>query len=232
MYPVGMKPGPSATAASATRDWSAYFDAVADAGPRETLVDAADRFDSEGFVDRTDPPLAVDLGCGTGRDTLELLRRGWRVLAIDGETEAIGRLLARPELAALDAGPRLETCVCGFAEMDVPPCGLVNASFALPFCAPDAFASVWARIRDALVPGGRFAGHFLGDRDDWASLEDRTHHTRDEVDRLLEGLAVERLDVEISGPDPADRLPKRWHVFHVVARRPDSPGSSGSRASS
>ena len=31
---------------------------------------------------------------GTGRDTAELLRRGWRVVAIDREPEAIDRLLA------------------------------------------------------------------------------------------------------------------------------------------
>ena len=38
------------------------------------------------------PGLAVDLGAGTGRDTAELLRRGWRVIAIDREPEAIDRL--------------------------------------------------------------------------------------------------------------------------------------------
>jgi trans-aconitate methyltransferase len=41
---------------------------------------------------------AVDLGCGAGRDTAELLRRGWRVLAIDAEAEAIRRLLERRDL--------------------------------------------------------------------------------------------------------------------------------------
>ncbi|MEC4815643.1 MAG: methyltransferase domain-containing protein [Scytonema sp. PMC 1069.18] len=41
---------------------------------------------------------AVDLGCGDGRDTVELLRQGWRVLAIDGEAEAIARLLNRPNI--------------------------------------------------------------------------------------------------------------------------------------
>ena len=32
---------------------------------------------------------AVDLGCGSGADTIALLKRRWRVLAIDGEAEAI-----------------------------------------------------------------------------------------------------------------------------------------------
>jgi len=66
-------------------EWSRYYDAVSD-DPRETLLDALDRFDA--------PGVAADLGCGTGRDTVELLRRGWQVVAIDSEEEAIRRLRA------------------------------------------------------------------------------------------------------------------------------------------
>jgi SAM-dependent methyltransferase len=64
--------------------WSRFY-AAAGTDPRETLLDALDRFEAE----KRAPGTAVDLGCGTGRDTLELLRRGWRVVAIDSQPEAI-----------------------------------------------------------------------------------------------------------------------------------------------
>ena len=64
-------------------EWARYYDASGDE-PRDTLLAAADAFDT--------PGVAVDLGCGAGRDTVELLRRGWRVVAIDSEAEAIRRL--------------------------------------------------------------------------------------------------------------------------------------------
>ena len=70
-----------------SRPWSRYY-AAAGQDPRETLLAALERFDAEGRAG-----LAVDLGCGTGRDTFELLRRGWRVLAIDAQSEALYRRL-------------------------------------------------------------------------------------------------------------------------------------------
>jgi len=69
--------------------WTRYYDATGEE-PRETLLLALEKFDAENRSG-----LAVDLGCGAGRDTAELLRRGWSVLAIDGEEEAIARLKRR-----------------------------------------------------------------------------------------------------------------------------------------
>jgi trans-aconitate methyltransferase len=78
------------------RDWLAYYQAVAGRPPRNTLLTALNYFEAEAPVDS--PRVAVDLGCGDGRDTVELLRRGWQVLAIDGEAQAIARLLERPDM--------------------------------------------------------------------------------------------------------------------------------------
>jgi SAM-dependent methyltransferase len=187
------------------RPWSRYYACAGD-DPRETLVDAAGRFAGPGF--------AVDLGAGTGRDTVELLRRGWSVLAIDGQTEAIERLLA----LAGGPSPRLETRLARIEDADWPPCELVNASFALPFVAPDRFAAVWGRIVSSLRPGGRFAGQLFGVNDDWAG-SGIVVHTRAEVEALLAPFEPERLE-EIDRPgSTAVGTEKHWHVFHVVARK-------------
>src|SRR5258708_30442219 len=45
-----------------------------------------------------------------------------------------------------------------FHESTWPTCDLVNASFSLPFCAPERFPEVWERIVESLRPGGRFCG--------------------------------------------------------------------------
>ncbi len=104
-------------------DWSAYYNAVANRPPRPTLLAALERFEPQ-TTHRT--RLAVDLGCGKGRDTIELLRREWRVLGIDAEEEAISRLLSR-EVARCEA---LETQICRLEEFKFPPdVDLTNGEF-------------------------------------------------------------------------------------------------------
>lgn len=195
-------------------DWTEYYEATGDE-PRSTLLEALERFDDEEPRQR----FAVDLGCGTGRDTLELLRRGWRVLALDGTAEAIERLRARPDLSGRERR-RLETRVVRFEDADWPAADLVNSSFALPFCPPEAFPALWRRIERSLRGGGRFSGHLFGDRDGWSDQDDLSFHTRAKLDELLAGFQVERLEEVEEDGLTATGKPKHWHLFHVVARRP------------
>jgi tellurite methyltransferase len=184
--------------------WTRYYEAAGEE-PRQTLLRALEHAGEPGF--------AVDLGCGAGRDTIELLRRGWRVLAIDREQEALERLLA-----VTGDDDRLATEIAAMEDATWPEADLVNASFSLPFCPREAFPGLWARIRGSLRPGGRFAGQLFGDRDDWAA--DLTVHARAELGELLDGLDVEHLEEYDEDGETATGATKHWHVYHVVARRP------------
>jgi SAM-dependent methyltransferase len=97
-------------------DWPAYHRAVAGASPRASLLAALNGFGRDSTRARS--PLAVDLGCGGGTDTVELLRRGWRVLAIDAEPHAIEFLRKRSDLTNI---ARLETQVCRVEHATWPP---------------------------------------------------------------------------------------------------------------
>jgi membrane dipeptidase len=187
------------------RPWRRYFDHAGDE-PRATLLEAMRRFDA--------PGLAVDLGCGTGRDTFELLRGGWSVVAIDREEEAIDRL--RAGLGSEDG--RLVTEVSRIEEARWPACDLVNASFVLPFCTPYRFGEVWGRIVGSLRPGGRFSGQLFGDRDSWAGAG-IVVQTRAEIGELLAPFEVERLDEVDEEGSTVLGTPKHWHLYHVVARK-------------
>jgi SAM-dependent methyltransferase len=187
------------------RHWNRYYAAAGD-DPRDTLIDGASRFD--------EPGLAVDLGCGNGRDTVELLRRGWRVIAIDGQSEAIELLRART-----GDDPRLETQVATYGEATWPAADLVNASWSIPFCSPEDFADVWQRVVSSLDEGGRFCGQLFGDRDGWAPADDMTFLSRRQAKALFRDFELERFEEVEEDSHTATGDPKHWHVFHVVARK-------------
>jgi len=193
------------------RGFSAYHAATRERGPRKTLLAALDAFaPAAGF--------AIDFGCGTGRDTVELLRRGWRVLAVDAEASAIAELAARSEAKA--AAQRLETLAARFETIALPPCDLVNSSFALPLCGPADFPPLWERIGAALRPGGRVACQLFGPRDSWAARQPPIAiHDRATIQSLLAGFEVEMLDEEETDSVTPRGRQKHWHIFHVVARR-------------
>src|ERR1041385_6848145 len=104
--------------------WEEFYQATEGDPPSDTLVKALDLFASE--TTSSGDLFAVDLGCGSGIDSLELLQQGWHVLAGDREPEAIQRLRAhlRPEQLA-----RLETQIASFEDLVLPQADLVNASF-------------------------------------------------------------------------------------------------------
>lgn len=196
------------------RDWVAYYQSVAGRPPRKTLLLALNSFDAEKLANAS--RLAVDLGCGDGRDTVELLRQGWSVLGIDGEKEAIARLRSRPDLDL----SLLSTQVMGFESLELPPArDLINASFCLPFCAREAFPSLWAKIVAALRTGGRFCGHLFGDRDSWIDKKMLAYHTRQQAEALLQPFTIEMFEEEEHpGKTPLGE-DRYWHVFHIVGRK-------------
>jgi tellurite methyltransferase len=216
---------------AAEKDWKGYFGAVLGKPPRDTLVAALDLFDKdaakpvivagasrplpEGGVGVGSPRFAIDLGCGEGRDTLELLRRGWRVLAIDAIPEAFEHLLPR---VPADQRPRLETRVATMESLDLPHCDLLNASYTLPFCAAPEFEAMWRKLVASVRSGGRLAGQLFGDRDDWARCGDRCHFTRSQVERLYADFVWESFREEEHDESDSSGV-KHWHVFHIVARK-------------
>jgi len=191
-------------------DWTEYYERTAGRPPRRTLLTALERAGAGAGRQ------AVDLGCGDGRDTVALLRQGWRVLAIDAEPAAIERLTQRPDLPP---GALLETRCARFEDAALPAADLINASFSLPLVPPERFGALWARLAASLTPGGRFSGQLFGERDGWRGEKAITFLTRAEAERLLAGFEIELFEEEESDAATPYGKQKHWHLFHIVARR-------------
>jgi SAM-dependent methyltransferase len=198
-----------------TENWESYYEKTGTRPPRDTLLFALDRFETE--LAATDRRFAIDLGCGNGRDTIELLRRSWHVLAVDAEAAAISGLTSREDLPP---DCHLETRIGRFEDMTLPEADLVNSSFALPLVDPPKFPALWDNILDSVRSGGRISCQLYGDRDSWVGRPGITFFTKSGIDALLEPLDVEFLREEEDQSVTPRGHQKHWHIFHIVARRP------------
>jgi SAM-dependent methyltransferase len=189
-----------------------YYEAVKNNPPHKTLEIAIQLFKSVGKESGT----AVDIGSGGGRDTLFLLNHGWQVVAIDKESTAFNYLTNQLKDAQDCFLTKVQTRM---EDAVIPEADLVNAGLSLPFCQPNCFSQLWRRISAAIKVNGRFAGHFFGERDSWASNPMQTHVTQALLTNLFKDFAIEYLkEVEDDCPTALGEA-KHWHVFHIVARK-------------
>ncbi|MCT9012858.1 class I SAM-dependent methyltransferase [Cupriavidus gilardii] len=191
--------------------WSNYYRRSEKRGSSPLLSEALRHVLEEGCRQ------AVDLGCGAGIEVQQLIRAGWQVLAIDREPEAITRTTSA--CSGTDEGV-LTTWLVDFEQLsELPASNLIHAGLALPFCRPEHFRQLWDQIRQALVPGGVYVGHFFGNRHGWSPHSHLTFHTEQEIRSLCHGLDVLLLrESESQMGEDSDSI--NWHRFDLIARRP------------
>ena len=197
--------------------WASYYTVTVGRPAWRTVCMAIDKFHNEDEAEARDGArFAVDLGCGAGRDARELLRAGWRVLAVDREPAARAALeeAVEPELR-----PRLQIQIEDLATASIPRCDLVNASLSLPYLAPDGFHSTWRRIVAALAPGARFAAMVFGDHDESAADPEMPCLPPEEIGTALSGFEIEHWSVEEDDRPTALGDPHHFHLVEFVARR-------------
>lgn len=202
--------------------WLEYLKVTATAAPHATLMTALDNFEKDGFP----AGMAVDLGCGQGRDTKELLRRQWTVLAIDSSQTALDELKKNidaefrdAEIERINERAALQTLNADFENLRIPGTDFVNASFSIPFCRPDRFPAFWRQVLIGLRSGGRFAGHFFGPNDEWVLRGSWTHFSRPRLLNVFYGFEMELFYEDERNFPTSEGIDKHWHLFHVVAKK-------------
>jgi len=193
--------------------WEDYYQKIQGRAPRPLLLAVLKAVEED--VSQNTSRHAIDLGCGDGTETLELLSRSWNVLAVDAEPGAIKRLLDKLSEAHR---AHLQTQIAKFEEVSLVPADLIHASFSIPFCKPEHFDTFWKKIVAAIKPGGRFAGQLFGVNDSWAHNKDMTFQTTKEARALFSDFEIESFQ-EQDEYGEAVSGPKHWHIFTVIAKK-------------
>lgn len=195
--------------------WSEYYERTLanPRPPRELFSRTVKRVKDSGVTER----MAVDLGCGIGVETLELLKQGWRVLSVDAQQAALEYLT---QIVPDEYKARSQTFCGSFETLDFPECDFIWAGNCLPFCPTEHLATVLNNIANALKPGGRFAGDFFAPRHAWASNEGVTVLSKDDIISAFPTLSVEYwLEGEGEAQTTLDGI-VHWHVHTIALRKP------------
>ena len=100
------------------------------------------------FIDMNiNPKYAIDLGCGTGRDTIYLIKNGWKVLSIDKENtkKIISSKLDNEELKNFNFECQ------DFENIELEKNNLLVANFSIPFCNKYYFNEFWNKISNSIL---------------------------------------------------------------------------------
>lgn len=102
------------------------------------------------FIEMNIKPLkAIDLGCGAGRDTIYLIKNGWKVLSIDRENtkKLISNKLDDEEIK------QFRFSIQNFENIELEETNLLVSNFSIPFCQKEYFNEFWKKITDSILTG-------------------------------------------------------------------------------
>lgn len=123
----------------------------------------------------------LELGCGSGRTLVPLVRDGWRVVGVDAAPAMLARCRQRLEHLGRDAAGRAELIAGDFREL------ALGRRFPLVICPFNAFMHLYTRpdverflgvVRRHLLPGGLFAFDVLNPDLAWLSRDPRKRWSR------------------------------------------------------
>lgn len=209
------KPQPSLSD-SEERGWKLYHKKTQGKDPHRVLRKAIELHALENCSGK----MALDLGCGGGRDSLFLLKMGWQVVAMDKSASAIETL--RKSATDICREDKIEFVHKSFENVTGPvgQFDLIQAGVSVPFCHPDNFSKFWeSAVVNSLVSGGRFAGHFFGDKDDWAYKQDMVFVDQFELNEMFRDFDLEFFKESETDKADVHGQNKHWHIFELVARK-------------
>lgn len=185
------------------KDWTNYQNKTYGDDACKLIID---------FLDKYKVDSAIDLGCGSGNETVYMVKNGIKVLAIDRQLnqDFILNRLSDSEKQLISFKES------SFEDVELPKTKLLTAFFSIPFCNPNNFDELWTKIYNSIEDNGYFVGQLFGDRDAWNVVESINKFSIDKVKEYLKNYNIIKLE-EIEYVRESDN--KKWHFYDIIAQK-------------
>lgn len=185
------------------KDWTNYQNKTYSDDACKLIID---------FLDKYKVDSAIDLGCGSGNETVYMVKNGIKVLAIDRQLnqDFILNRLSDSEKQLISFKES------SFEDVELPKTKLLTAFFSIPFCNPNNFDELWTKIYNSIEDNGYFVGQLFGDRDAWNVVESINTFSIDKVKEYLKNYNIIKLE-EIEYVRESDN--KKWHFYDIIAQK-------------
>lgn len=185
------------------KDWTNYQNKTYGDDACKLIID---------FLDKYKVDSAIDLGCGSGNETVYMVKNGIKVLAIDRQLnqDFILNRLSDSEKQLISFKES------SFEDVELPKTKLLTAFFSIPFCNPNNFDELWTKIYNSIEDNCYFVGQLFGDRDAWNVVESVNTFSIDKVKEYLKNYNIIKLE-EIEYVRESDN--KKWHFYDIIAQK-------------
>ncbi len=188
-------------------EWSNFFEATKEAEPSKQLIEAIKYVKPHGS--------ALDLGCGSGRDTRFMASTGMNVTAVDGDASAKSYI---DETNGL-----VEFVASDISSFELKQYDLINSMFVLSFLNPEKFRKLFPRLVESLNPNGILNINIFGKNDEWNTPGNtKTFLSRADLEPYLSKLEIIKFEEIEKMGEKAVGEPKYWHVFNIISRKTTS----------
>ncbi len=157
---------------------------------------------------------ALDLGCGDGRYSLVLGEYGYSVVSVDRAEDKIKTLTETKKDFDIQC---ITTDIRDF-EIIANSYAVVIASNIFYFFDNESVITIFKKIYEGLVPGGKFYVTLLGPNDEWKGKEGYSFFTYEEATSALEktGFKIYFRSTEEGQGAKLDGSLKYWNIHRFI----------------
>ena len=192
------------------KKWEKYYGKTVSEKPSKILI----KFFEMGLDKNLNNKNAIDLGCGSGNDTIYLLKKGYNVTCIDKEEQVIDIIKNRIQNTS-----KLEFVIDEFEKVKLKKTSLIIANLSIFFCNPKYFNEFCNQITDNISQGGYFVGNFLGKEDDWSNDNNKTFVDAKKIYEIFKDFEIVFLKELKFNKNTVKGNMKFWHIYQVIARK-------------